>query len=67
MGGLCPLFFDGAVCQFDELPRPDDKEGINKIYNYLRYIRGNTNKLFFSYGVASLNKVITKLKNKWLM
>ena len=24
MGGLCPLFFDGAVCQFNELPRPND-------------------------------------------
>lgn len=24
MGGICPLFFDGAVCYFEELPRPDE-------------------------------------------
>lgn len=30
MGGLCPLFFDGAVCRFEELPKPDDKENIQK-------------------------------------
>lgn len=23
-GGICPLFFDGAVCHFEELPPPDD-------------------------------------------
>jgi len=23
-GGICPLFFDGAVCHFEELPRYDD-------------------------------------------
>lgn len=30
MGGICPLFFDGAVCNFEELPRPDS----NDIYKY---------------------------------
>lgn len=30
MGGLCPLFFDGAVCQFNELPRPNDRENCRK-------------------------------------
>lgn len=24
-GGICPLFFDGAVCHFEELPPPDDQ------------------------------------------
>lgn len=23
-GGICPLFFDGAVCDFEELPLPSD-------------------------------------------
>ena len=32
MGGVCPLFFDGAVCNFEELPRPDDITEINKVY-----------------------------------
>lgn len=56
MGGLCPLFFDGAVCQFSELPRPDDKEGLQKVYRYLDSIRGITNKSFFSYGIRKLDK-----------
>ena len=33
MGGLLPLWFDGAVCDFRELPKPDDKAAINDIYN----------------------------------
>lgn len=32
MGGICPLFFDGAVCNFEELPRPDDTYEIDKYY-----------------------------------
>lgn len=43
MGGMCPLYFDGATCVFHELPKPDDIEGITKIYRYLDTIR-NTNK-----------------------
>ena len=33
MGGVCPLFFDGAVCNFEELPKPDDVNGITEFYN----------------------------------
>lgn len=32
MGGVCPLFFDGAVCNFEELPRPDDTKAL-AVYN----------------------------------
>lgn len=32
MGGICPLFFDGAVCTFEELPRPDDIAAITQYY-----------------------------------
>lgn len=56
MGGLCPLFFDGAVCQFEELPRPDNKGEIAKIYDYLKHIRGVAAKSFFSYGMKKKNK-----------
>lgn len=56
MGGLCPLFFDGAVCQFEELPKPDNKNELAKIYNYLKHIRGITSKSFFSYGMKKKNK-----------
>lgn len=41
MGGICPLFFDGAVCYFSELPLPNNKIELNKIYKYLDKIRNN--------------------------
>lgn len=42
-GGLvCPLYFDGAVGVFEELPRADDKEAIQGVYNFLNRMRGNT-------------------------
>jgi hypothetical protein len=46
MGGICPLFFDGAVCNFEELPKPDDSVGINAFYNKAKKLReGRQNKL----------------------
>lgn len=64
MGGLCPLFFDGAVCQFSELPRPDNTIGIKRVYEYLNKIRGinNTQKSFFSYGIRNLDKRLHRLR-----
>lgn len=56
MGGMCPLFFDGAVCQFEELPRPDNKGEITKVYDYLKHIRGVAAKSFFSYEMKKKNK-----------
>lgn len=56
MGGLCPLFFDGAVCQFNELPRPDDQAGLNEVYKYLKNIRMSAAKTFFSFGIKKVNK-----------
>ena len=49
MGGLCPLFFDGAVCDFQELPLPKDTEGLARVYSYLKYIREvpQSSKVFF--------------------
>lgn len=60
MGGLCPLFFDGAVCQFEELPRPEDRSGLQQVYNYIESLKGRkTNKSFFIYAVR---KVVEKLQ-----
>lgn len=49
MGGMCPLFFDGATCRFFELPRPEDTKNINKVYEHLNKMRGETNKSFFLF------------------
>lgn len=56
MGGLCPLFFDGAVCHFEELPRPDNSGEISKVYDYLKHIRGVAAKSFCSYGMKKRKK-----------
>ena len=39
MGGIVALFFDGAVCNFKELPIPKDLKGLSKWYDYLDKIR----------------------------
>ena len=64
MGGICPLFFDGAVCQFNELPRPDNKEELQKIYRYLESLKNNSNtinksKLFFIHKLKNFVKSLT--------
>lgn len=38
-GGVCPLFFDGAVCHFEELPRPDDINALDKYYARVKNMR----------------------------
>ena len=38
MGGLIPLWFDGAVCNFMELPPVDDKTALDSVYNTCKYL-----------------------------
>lgn len=54
-GGMIALFFDGAVCTFKELPRPDNKDAIDKIYKYLQFIR-NEEKPKISMFIKSIFK-----------
>ena len=59
MGGLCPLFFDGATCQFNELPLPTDKAALQQVYNYIESIRGRkTNKSFFSKSIKTIKNYL---------
>ena len=44
-GQICPLYFDGAVSAFFELPLPDNKEGIAKVYTYMENQRKKSKKL----------------------
>ena len=68
MGGICPLFFDGAVCHFHELPLPTDKDSLSKEYEYLKKIRNtkivSNTKSFLSY---SLSKKEKELHNKTIL
>lgn len=61
MGGLCPLFFDGAICQFEELPQPKDMVAINRIYDYIKKIRGIQTS-FFTYSTKQHFKLKTFIK-----
>ena len=36
MGGILPLWFDGAVCDFREMPKPDDKVALDKVYQHCK-------------------------------
>lgn len=59
MGGICPLYFDGATCFFEELPLPNDIEGINRVYKYLNAINNPTGKpVFFVKIINKIKKLI---------
>ena len=44
--GIVALYFDGKTCTFRELPPPNDREALEKVYKYLESIRGKSNKIF---------------------
>jgi hypothetical protein len=41
--GLCPLYFDGAINFFNELPLPSDTQAIGRVYSHIKELR-NTNR-----------------------
>lgn len=62
-GQICPLFFNGAVSTFNELPKPEDKENLQKIYNHIESLKTKkTNQSFFSFAIKN---VIKKL-HRWV-
>lgn len=58
MGGLCPLFFDGAVAHFSELPKPDSKEML-RVYEYCKTLRIPTTKSFI---MITIKKAFNRLQ-----
>ena len=58
MGGICPLFFDGAVCDFEELPRVDD---VDKVSGY--YTRVHNMKTYRQQ--RKLLSLLTLIKNRF--
>jgi len=38
-GTICPLYFDGAVNYFTELPVPSDKDNISKVKTFIKELR----------------------------
>lgn len=66
MGGICPLFFDGAVCHFEELPRPDDINNITRYYVKAQNLKSyrQQKKLSSLTLLALINKQFKKNKNQ---
>lgn len=60
LGGIVPLFFDGAVCDWAELPKHDNTTEMGKVYAYLRALE-QPSKSFFMHRVIDF---IRKLKRK---
>lgn len=58
-GNVCPLFFDGAVNYFKELPLPDDQEGMQQAYRMLDRIR-NKGIMLMAISKKSFIKIIKK-------
>lgn len=58
MGGMIGLYFDGAVCYFKELPRPEEKEALEKVYNYIQKLKQEQRKgtLYFIKTIKKLFK-----------
>lgn len=57
---IAPLYFDGAVNYYTDAPKPDDEDGMNKIYQSIEQINsGSTKRFVFSM----LFKRIFKKKN----
>lgn len=66
LGGIIALFFDGATCTFTELPRPEDKTSLERVYKYLDDIRKPVipNKVMILYSIKEkINNLISKFKN----
>lgn len=55
-GSICPLFFDGAVNTFSELPKPNDTQGLSKVYEYITKLRNRKGISFFIKSIKLLFK-----------
>lgn len=64
-GNICPLFFDGAVSFFKELPRPDDYNGMLKVYEALeRKKQLKTPKVtLLAFMFTRINNIFNRQKN----
>ena len=64
-GGVCPLFFDGAVCDFEELPRPDDVNALSVYYTKTQTLKSyRQQKKFSALTLINFIKNITRKQNK---
>ena len=62
MGGILPLWFDGAVCDFRELPKSDDKNALAQVYSDCKYLE-STGKYPSSSSPSKATSLLLSTKN----
>lgn len=60
LGGIVPLFFDGAVCSWAELPKLDNTKEMNMVYAHLKDLEQSNIFMF----IQNLLRPIKKLLNE---
>lgn len=67
MGGIIALYFDGAACYFKELPRPEEREALEKVYTYIQSLKQIKRKgsSFFIKLINKTRKYGKYLFNTW--
>lgn len=63
LGGIVPLFFDGAVCNWSELPKMEDTVEMGKVYAHLRRINGLACPVMFSVSYKKENVLYSLRKS----
>ena len=58
LGGIIGLFFDGATCNWWELPRPDNTAEMGKVYAYLKSLQAPAK----SFLMIALSKIVNRLQ-----
>ena len=58
-GNICPLYFDGAISYFSELPRANDKANIQKVYNFIENNKRNKPS-FIMMMVSKVKQIFNK-------
>lgn len=55
--GLCPLYFNGAINYYEELPLPNDTEALTNYYNKINMLNSGKSTI-----VMFIKKLFNKLK-----
>lgn len=63
--GILPLYFDGAVSSFNELPSSSDKNALAQIYGYMERVRRDTSILFLYSSSSKMKKKVNNFLYKW--
>lgn len=56
-GGLLPLFYLGKVCDWVELPLPNDTANLNRVYQYIDRLNNSKNTLLFTLNKHFSNSI----------